>query len=147
MLILARGGFTPAEAQGIVDRVHLRQEVTWNKPVPPEFHTEVRKTASLLTSIAVLSGVLGLAAVMLGLFLGLGRAWIRVLMGKPAATEPEFLRLDLSERPDDQGNRKRLSSQDCTTPCAARSLTSSFDRPDIPFPVLLGEQVAKITTR
>lgn len=100
MLILARGGFTPAEAQGIVDRVHLRQEVTWNKPVPPEFHTEVRKTASLLTSIAVLSGVLGLAAVMLGLFLGLGRAWIRVLMGKPAATEPEFLRLDLSERPD-----------------------------------------------
>ena len=80
--------------------MHLRQEVTWNKPVPPEFHTEVRKTASLLTSIAVLSGVLGLAAVMLGLFLGLGRAWIRVLMGKPAATEPEFLRLDLSERPD-----------------------------------------------
>ena len=44
----------------------------------------------------MLSGVLGLAAVLLGLFLGVGRASIRVLMGKPAATEPEFLRLDLS---------------------------------------------------
>ncbi len=103
MLILAKDGFTPQEAQALVDRVHLRTEVTWNKPVPPEFHTEVRKTASLLFSIAVFSGVLGLAAVLLGLFLGFGRAWIRVLMGKPAAMEPEFLRLNLSNRAGDSG--------------------------------------------
>ena len=99
LVALARGGFTPEEAQTLLDYVHLHQEVTWNKPMPPEFHAEVRKTASLLTSIMVLSGVLGLAAVLLGLFLGFGRAWIRVLLGKPAATEPEFLRLDLSDRP------------------------------------------------
>ncbi len=96
LVMLATGGFSPSEAAELLDGIHLRSEVTWNKPVPPEFHAEVQKTASLLFSIAVLSGVLGLAAVLLGLFLGFGRAWIRVLMGKPAATEPEFLRLDLS---------------------------------------------------
>ncbi len=95
MLALASDGFTPDQSKALLDSIHLRTEVTWNKPVPPEFHTEVRKTASLLQSIIVLSGVLGLAAVLLGLFLGFGRAWIRVLLGKPAATEPEFLRLDL----------------------------------------------------
>ncbi len=31
----------------------------------------------------------------LGLFFGGGRAAIRVLQGKPAATEPECLRIDL----------------------------------------------------
>ncbi len=95
LLALASSGFTPDESKALLDSIHLRTEVTWNKPVPPEFHMEIRKTASLLSSIIVFSGVLGLAAVLLGLFLGFGRAWIRVLMGKPAATEPEFLRLDL----------------------------------------------------
>ena len=99
LLILATGGFTDKEAQQMIDQIHLRNEVTWNKALPLEFHTEVRKTASLLTSIMVLSGVLGLAAILLGLFLGFGRAGIRVLMGKPAASEPEFLRIDLSSRP------------------------------------------------
>lgn len=96
LVLLATGELTSSAAQALVDGVHLRLDVSLDKPVPPEFHTEARKTASLLVSIAVLSGVLGLAAVLLGLFLGVGRASIRVLMGKPAATEPEFLRLDLS---------------------------------------------------
>ena len=95
MLALATGSFTPEQAAALVDNIHLRTELTWNKPVPPEFHVEVRKTASLLTSIMVFSGVGALAAILLGAFLGFGRAWIRVLLGKPAATEPEFLRLDL----------------------------------------------------
>ncbi len=100
MLALATGSFTPEQAAAIVDTIHLRTELTWNKPVPPEFHVEVRKTASLLTSIMVFSGVGALAAILLGAFLGFGRAWVRVLLGKPAATEPEFLRLDL------RGNRE-----------------------------------------
>jgi len=50
----------------------------------------------LLTSILVFCGLGALAAVILALFLGGGRAAIRVLQGKPAATEPEFLRIDLS---------------------------------------------------
>ncbi len=97
LVMLANRGFTQEEAAELVAGIHLRSEVTWNKQMAPEFHAEVRKTASLLVSIAVFSGVAGLAAVLLGLFLGFGRAWVRVLMGKPAATEPEFLRLDLRD--------------------------------------------------
>jgi len=37
--------------------------------------------------------------VVIALFLGGARAAIRVMQGKPAATEPEFLRIDLSGRP------------------------------------------------
>jgi hypothetical protein len=75
--------------------------------MPLEFHSEVRKTASLLTSIAILSGVLMTAAVLLGLFLGVGRASIRVLLGKPAAVEAEFLGLGLT-----RGLSKPIHSQD-----------------------------------
>jgi hypothetical protein len=67
--------------------------------MPPEFHTEVRKTYSLLSSIAIFCGFGALGAIVLGLSLGMGRAAVRVLQGKPAATEPEFLRIDLSGRP------------------------------------------------
>jgi hypothetical protein len=96
LVLLTTGAWNPAEAQKLVEGIHLRSEVTWNKPVPPEFHAEIRKTVSLLTSILVFCGVGALAAVVLALFLGGGRAAIRVLQGKPAATEPEFLRIDLS---------------------------------------------------
>jgi hypothetical protein len=62
----------------------------------PEFHAEIGKTYSLLSSILIFCGIGALAAVILGLFLGAGRAGWRVMHGKPAAAEPEFLRIDLS---------------------------------------------------
>jgi len=96
LVLLTTGAWNAAEAQRLVEGIHLHSEVTWNKPVPPEFHAEIRKTVSLLTSILVFCGLGALAAVILALFLGGGRAAIRVLQGKPAATEPEFLRIDLS---------------------------------------------------
>jgi hypothetical protein len=99
LLLLTTGGWNPSEAKAIVDGIHLRNELTWNKSVPPEFHTEIRKTVSLLTGILIFCGLGALAAIVLGLFFGGGRAAIRVLQGKPAATEPEFLRIDLSGRP------------------------------------------------
>ncbi len=98
MLLLTTGGWDPANAKATVEGIHLRNEVTWNKPVPPQFHTEVQKTVSLLTSILIFCGLGALAAIVLGLFFGGGRAAIRVLQGKPAATEPEFLHIDLSGR-------------------------------------------------
>jgi hypothetical protein len=99
LLIVTTGEWGLAEAKSLVQSIHPHLEVTWNKPMPPEFHTEVRKTYSLLTSIAIFCGFGALAAVVLGLSLGAGRAAIRVLQGKPAATEPEFLRIDLSGAP------------------------------------------------
>ncbi|HEX7158487.1 MAG TPA: DUF6599 family protein [Edaphobacter sp.] len=98
LLLLTTGPWSAADAKATVEGIHLRNEITWNKPVPPEFHTEVKKTVSLLTSILIFCGLGALAAVVLGLFFGGGRAAIRVLQGKPAATEPEFLQIDLSGR-------------------------------------------------
>jgi hypothetical protein len=96
LVLVTTGAWAAAEAKAMVEGIHLRNELTWNKAVPLQFHTEIQKTYSLLTSIAVFCGVGMLAAVILGLFLGGGRAAIRVLQGKPAASEPEFLRIDLS---------------------------------------------------
>jgi hypothetical protein len=99
LVLLTTGAWRPAEAQELVENIHLRNELTWNKPMPPEFHSEVRKTVSLLTSVLIFCGLGALAAVVIALFLGGARAAIRVMQGKPAATEPEFLRIDLSGRP------------------------------------------------
>lgn len=96
LLSMTTGAWTPESAQKMVESVHLHDILTWNKTPPLDFRTEVHKTVSLLTSIAIFSGLLSLAAIVLGLFFGFGRAAIRVLQGKPAATEPEFLRIDLS---------------------------------------------------
>ena len=98
MVMMTTGAWTAEDAKAMVEGIHLRNEVTWNKQMPVEFHAEVQKTASLLTSIAIFCGMGALAAVVLALFLGGGRAAIRVLQGKPAASEPEFLRIDLSGR-------------------------------------------------
>jgi hypothetical protein len=80
----------------MVDGIHLRSEVTWDKPVPLDFATEVHKTFSLLENITIFCAISALAMLVLGLFLGYGRALVRVMQGKPAASEPEFLRIDLS---------------------------------------------------
>ena len=96
LVAMTTGAWSTDAAQKTVEGIHLHDVFTWNKTPPPEFKTEIHKTVSLLTSIAIMSGLLALAAVILGLFLGFGRAAIRVMQGKPAATEPEFLRIDLS---------------------------------------------------
>jgi hypothetical protein len=64
--------------------------------MPLEFHAEIQKTYSLLESIVLFCAVSAVAMVVLALFFGGGRALIRVMQGKPAATEPEFLHIDLS---------------------------------------------------
>ena len=96
---MASGALTAEQAQALVGSLRLNQEVSFDQKLPLEFHAEVRKTASLLQNIAVLCGVLILAALLLGLFLGGARAGVRVLMGKPAASEPEFLTINLRDQP------------------------------------------------
>ena len=97
LVALTTGEWSAAEAQAMVESVHLHSELSFDKPMPLIFQSEVRKTYTLLESIAIFSGLGALAAVVLGLSLGFGRAAIRVMQGKPAATEPEFLRIDLRE--------------------------------------------------
>ena len=100
MLAMTSGGWTPEQAETLVGSVNLNQEVTFDKAMPSEFHVEIKKTVTLLESIGIFTGVGILAAVVLGVFLGGARAGIRVMQGKPAWTDPEFLRIDLRGRPE-----------------------------------------------
>jgi hypothetical protein len=93
---VASGNLTDAQALSLVGQVHLRQEVAIDPDVEPTIPMKIRQTYSLLTSIAVLAGVLMSAAVLMGLFLGGGRALYRVARGKSAAADVEFLALNLA---------------------------------------------------
>lgn len=95
LVAVARGSFSADDAQNMIENVHLRSVVTFDKDMPLEFHTEVQKTYSLLTNIAVFCAVGTLASVLLGVFLGGGRALIRKMRGKEASTDAEFLSLHL----------------------------------------------------
>ena len=93
------GGLTAEQAEKLVQALHLDEIVTFDKKMPLEFHVEVRKTATLLQSIAIFTGILILASLVIAVFLGGARAGIRVLRGKPAASEPEFLTINLRDKP------------------------------------------------
>jgi len=95
LIMLAKGSFSGDAAQQMVGSVHLSQ-MTFNQDAHPPFKVVAAQTFTLLENITILSCVLGAGAVMLGLFLGFGRAWFRVLRGKPAAVEVEFLSLHLA---------------------------------------------------
>jgi hypothetical protein len=96
LVILATGGFTADAATQLVGDVHLRQQVSFDQDIQPTEHQQIVKTYSMLASIAILGGVLMVAAVLLGFFLGGGRAAIRMMRGKDAAADVEFLSLHLA---------------------------------------------------
>jgi hypothetical protein len=95
LVLLATGSFAGDAAQQMITGIHLSR-MTFNQDAHPPFKVVAAQTFTLLENIAVLSCVLGAGAVLLGLFLGFGRAWFRVLRGKPAAVEVEFLSLHLA---------------------------------------------------
>ena len=96
---MTSGGFTAAQAEALVQALHLNEEISFDKPMPLEFHAEVKKTATLLQQIAIFTGTMIIAALVIGVFLGGGRAAFRVMRGKPAASEPEFLTINLRDKP------------------------------------------------
>ncbi len=95
LVALANGTFSADAAQALVENTHLHQIASTDKAMVTPDVVETRKTFGLLANVIIFSGVLFVAAVLLALFLGGGRALIRVLRGKPPATELEFLSLHL----------------------------------------------------
>lgn len=95
LLAIANGTFSEDAAQKLVENVNLRQLASTDKAMPTPDVVETKKTFSMLANTIVFAGVLGLAALLLALFLGGGRALIRILRGQPPATEAEFLSLHL----------------------------------------------------
>lgn len=98
IVAVTSGSFTAAAAHSLIDQVNYQANVIWNNP--EGYIGEGAKVAHLLLGIFQLFGILAGSAILLGLFLGGGRAIIRVLRGKPASAldeETEFIRLKLDE--------------------------------------------------
>jgi hypothetical protein len=96
---MTSGAFSAEGAEKLVQALRLNEEISFDKPMPLEFHAEVKKTATLLESIALFCGIGIIAAVVLGVFFGGGRALLRMMRGKSAASDPEFLTISLRDEP------------------------------------------------
>lgn len=96
LVILVSGDAIPDESHKLLQSVHFQEELV---SIPQPTESEVSKTGSLLFGIAQLVIVGSCAAILLGLFLGGGRALYRVARGRPASSvyEAEFIRLDLEK--------------------------------------------------
>ena len=95
LVAVANGSFSPDASEALVENTHLHQVASTDKAMVTPDVVETRKTFGLLANVIIFSGVLFLAALLLAIFLGGGRAIVRILSGKPPATEAEFLSLHL----------------------------------------------------
>ena len=95
LVVVASGSFSAEAAQALTENTHIHQLASTDKAMVTPDVVETRKTFGMLANVILFSGILCAGALLLGLFLGGGRALVRVLRGKPAATETEFLSLHL----------------------------------------------------
>ncbi|MGO9338980.1 MAG: DUF6599 family protein [Terracidiphilus sp.] len=97
LVALISGDVIPDEAHKLLAMFHYDADLT-TIPAPPG-DSEVAKTAQLLMGIVALVIIGASAAILLGFFLGGGRALYRVARGKPISSvyEEEFIHLDLRE--------------------------------------------------
>ena len=82
LLGVTSGGLSAARAEELVQALKLNEEVTFDKPMPLEFHAEVRKTYTLLQSISIFIGIGILAALVLAVFLGGARRRVAAAAGQ-----------------------------------------------------------------
>jgi hypothetical protein len=97
LLALVSGDAIPDEAHKLLAMVHYDADLT-TIPAPPG-DSDVAKTAKLLMGIVAMVIIGASAAILLGFFLGGGRALYRVARGKPVSSvyDEEFIHLDLRE--------------------------------------------------
>jgi hypothetical protein len=96
LVVLVSGDAIPEESHKLLESVHYEDRLI---SIPQPMESEVSKTSHLLLGIAGIVVVGSCAAILLGLFLGGGRAIFRIVRGKPASSvyEAEFIRLDLEK--------------------------------------------------
>jgi hypothetical protein len=98
IVALISGSLPPETAHKLLNQINYQADIVWNNP--QGYISDGSKVARLILGIFALTGILGGAALLLGLFLGGGRAIYRVLRGKPASAfqeETEFIRLNLED--------------------------------------------------
>ena len=96
IVALVSGDAIPDESHKLLTQVHYSAELT---RMPQNRDNEIVKTSRFLMGIAMLVIVGCSAAVLLGFFLGGGRALYRVARGKPVSAmyDVEFIRLHLED--------------------------------------------------
>ena len=96
LVALVSGDAIPDESHKLLALVHFEADLM---SVPQSTESEVGKTAKLLVSIIALCVIGSVAAVLLAIFLGGGRALYRIARGKPVSSvsEEEFIRLNLQD--------------------------------------------------
>ena len=97
IVALMSGDATPDESHKLLAMVHYESDIT---SIPQPMESEVAKTSKLLMGIAALVIVGSSAAILLGFFLGGGRALYRIARGKPISSvyDEEFIHLDLRDK-------------------------------------------------
>jgi hypothetical protein len=97
VVAIVSGDAIPEESHRLIESVHFEAEMT-SMAQPKE--SEIEKTGQLLLGITALSLIGAAAAILLGGFLGGGRALYRMATGKPASSvfDMEFIHLDLQEK-------------------------------------------------
>jgi hypothetical protein len=96
LVAIVSGDAVPDESHRLLETVHFDAALV---SIPQPMESDVSKTVQILTGIGIIVGVGGLAAVLLGFFLGGFRALWRVTHGKPASSlaDAEFIHLDLRD--------------------------------------------------
>ncbi len=95
LVAMTNGGFDAADAHKLLDRINYEASVTWNNPAG--YVADTTKAARLLVNVVTFCLITCGATLLLGIFLGGGRALVRVLRGKPASSidDVEFIKLNL----------------------------------------------------
>jgi len=96
LVAIVSGDAIPEESHKLLALVHFETSLT---SVPQPMESEVAKTGKLLLSITVFVLIGSAAAILLGFFLGGGRALYRMARGKPVSSvfDEEFIRLNLRD--------------------------------------------------
>jgi hypothetical protein len=96
LVAIVSGDAVPDESHKLLATVHYESDIT---SIPQPGESEIAKTSKLLLGIAALVIIGCSAALLMGFFLGGGRALYRMARGKPASTvfDEEFIRIDLRD--------------------------------------------------